>query len=266
MPRSRTSRKTSSNLPEDMPKIKMPFPPEMTAEEFLRNRPLSRAYFRSPNSFFIYRQQFVKQLKLKNYNDQMVKVSKWAGIFWSKEPSNVKEYYKNIEKDIQKLLNEQFKNEQNNPCPIIRPRFIFEYPNNMDDSDNENPSTGVTDVESVANAFTDWPQLGYFSESNSPTIPYYDELSTNFYPSFVPIITVPSASTASSIPSASPAPSASPVSPVSPSYPIFHYGENENIGLESCFTVFDELCYFEDDFSFFTDNTNQLSYFHGMNY
>ncbi|CAG8483258.1 13009_t:CDS:2 [Rhizophagus irregularis] len=79
MPRSPSSKKTSlSNLPEDMPKITMPFPPKMTAEEFLRSRPLSRAYFRSPNSFFIYRQQFVKQLKLENYNDQMVKVSKWA--------------------------------------------------------------------------------------------------------------------------------------------------------------------------------------------
>src|SRR6266496_1378042 len=105
MPPSTNLRKTSlSNLPADVPKIKIPFPPNITPEQFLRERPLSRESFRSPNSFFIYRQQLVKQLKLENYNDQMVKVSRWAGILWSNEPNYVKEHYKNIEKNIQKLL------------------------------------------------------------------------------------------------------------------------------------------------------------------
>src|SRR5579862_6567192 len=105
MPRSNTIRKPLSNHQDDLPKIQVPFPPKMSAEEFIRSRPLSRTYFKSPNSFFIYRQQFVRQLKLENYSDQMVKVSKWASVFWANEPNYVKEYYKNIEKSIQKLLN-----------------------------------------------------------------------------------------------------------------------------------------------------------------
>ncbi|CAB4430912.1 unnamed protein product [Rhizophagus irregularis] len=254
MPRSPSSKKTSlSNLPEDMPKITMPFPPKMTAEEFLRSRPLSRAYFRSPNSFFIYRQQFVKQLKLENYNDQMVKVSKWAGIFWSNEPSNVKEHYKNIEKEIQKLLNEQFKNEQNNPYNII-PRFIFEYQTNVDDNDNnnnnnnENPLTNVTDVGNVADVSSDWSRL---TEFDSQTIPVYDELPTDFYFPFTPISSLPFTSPvsfASPVPSVSPILSASPVSPLSPVFPSYsfnYYDVNENGWcnnyFESCMAKFDEL-------------------------
>ncbi|RIA83796.1 hypothetical protein C1645_880306 [Glomus cerebriforme] len=236
MPRASTLKKTPSNLPADIPKINMPFPPNMTAEEFLRNRPLSRAYFKSPNSFFIYRQQFVKQLKLENYNDQMIKVSKWASIFWSNEPNYVKQFYKDIEKDIQKLLNEQYKNEQNNPCQNICPIFIFEYPNDenkKDDNDNSTDNSFV--ATNVANT-SDWFPIE-FSESssneNSPTIPTYtDELffedSTNFFPSFYPT---------------------SPVSPIYPQYDFYTNNDTlveNNNNIHSYIKLFDELHNIDD--------------------
>src|SRR5436190_9873196 len=129
MPKSTFKKTILSNLPADIPNISMPFPPNITAEEFLRSRPLSRVYFKSPNSFFIYRQQFVKQLKSENYNDQMIKVSKWASVFWSNEPKHVKQHYKNLEKKIQKLLKEQCDRSEYNSCQVICPQFIFEYPN-----------------------------------------------------------------------------------------------------------------------------------------
>lgn len=248
MPRLNASKKNSSsrsNLPADIPKIKMPFPPNMSAEEFLRNRPLSRAYFKPPNSFFIYRQQFVKQLKLENYNDQMIKVSKWASIFWSNEPKNVKQYYKNIEKKIQKLLKEQYDQNLNNPCQMICPKFIFENPNfeNKED-DNNNTSRNINSspfpdqTVNIDLNSSDWLPEAEYSEHSSENSPSYspDELIcnnleelTNLFPSL-------------------------DISP-SPVYPSEEYNTT-SIDLESCFTLFDEMSEINEinNFSFLSDD------------
>ncbi|CAG8667379.1 15337_t:CDS:1 [Funneliformis caledonium] len=211
MPRVNTLSKTSlSNLPSDIPKINMPFPPKITAEEFIRDRPLSRLHFKPPNSFFIYRKLFVRQLKLENYNDKMIRVSKWASWFWSNEPKVVKEYYKNIEKDIQKLLKEKCRN---NSQQSVYPRFIFEYPNKSkkkesDDTLRNNASPEIENSRyfsfSVANhpkefsEFINYDQIiPEFSKSGNddgpltPTYPEEDFISfnleepKNFYPPYI---------------------------------------------------------------------------------
>ncbi|CAI2163739.1 17973_t:CDS:2 [Funneliformis geosporum] len=206
MPRVNTLSKTSlSNLPSDIPKIKMPFPPKITAEEFIRDRPLSRLHFKPPNSFFIYRTLFVKQLKSENYNDRMIRVSKWASWFWSNEPSVVKEYYKNIEKDIQNLLKEKCRNNNNQS---VYPRFIFEYPNkskkesddtlrNNASSDIENSRYFSFNVENVPKEVNYGPIISEFSKpgnENGPVTPTHPgenlisfnlEEQKNFYPPFI---------------------------------------------------------------------------------
>src|SRR5436305_8305810 len=124
-----------------------------------------------------------------NYNNQMIKVSKWASFSWSNEPKNVKQHYKNLEKRIQKLLKEQDQNDCN-PCQLAYTRFIFEY-SNVENKEDNNSSPTVDD-----NNYFDLNSLNLYlpttsSNESSPIIAdeTFDDNLDELTNSYAPFIT-----------------------------------------------------------------------------
>ncbi|CAI2161948.1 3323_t:CDS:2 [Funneliformis geosporum] len=91
------------------PEIKLPWPPAVTAEDFVRSRPKTKIDIKSPNSFFVYRTAFVKQLLIEQHKFKMTQVSKWASSSWKKESKEVKETYKVMAQKIDKEFSEKRK-------------------------------------------------------------------------------------------------------------------------------------------------------------
>lgn len=91
------------------PEIKLPWPPAVTAEDFVRNRPKTKIDIKSPNSFFVYRAAFVKQLLIEQHKFKMTQVSKWASSSWKNESKEVKETYKVMAQKIDKEFQEKRK-------------------------------------------------------------------------------------------------------------------------------------------------------------
>ncbi|RIA82273.1 hypothetical protein C1645_835613, partial [Glomus cerebriforme] len=104
---SRKNNLLSDNEIVPPPKISLPWPPAVTYEDFVRNRPKSKVDVKSPNSFFVYRTAFVKQLLIKQYKFKMTQVSKWVSISWRSEPQKVRNAYKSIAKKIDKKFQER---------------------------------------------------------------------------------------------------------------------------------------------------------------
>jgi len=84
--------------------ITLPFPPVISAQDFLDRRSPDRATAKSPNAFFIYRKDFVNYLQVCNYNLKMRDVSSMAGSSWKVASKEVKDAYKQIARDVEKLL------------------------------------------------------------------------------------------------------------------------------------------------------------------
>ncbi|CAG8445480.1 6181_t:CDS:2 [Rhizophagus irregularis] len=91
------------------PVIKVPCPPIVTCDDFVRNRPKAKVDIKSPNSFFVYRTAFVKQLLSENHKFKMTQVSKWASIYWRKESDKTKMAYKDMAQIIDKEFQERRK-------------------------------------------------------------------------------------------------------------------------------------------------------------
>ncbi|CAB4424431.1 unnamed protein product [Rhizophagus irregularis] len=91
------------------PVIKVPCPPIVTCDDFVRNRPKAKVDIKSPNSFFVYRTAFVKQLLSENHKFKMTQVSKWASIYWRKESNETKMAYKTMAQIIDKEFQERRK-------------------------------------------------------------------------------------------------------------------------------------------------------------
>ncbi|CAG8470718.1 413_t:CDS:1 [Acaulospora morrowiae] len=105
----KTSIKTTNNDFSHL-LIQMPDASEVSIDEFV-NRPHARIRKKSPNSFFIYRRVFVKQLLQNNYKLEMINVSKLASIYWHNEDERVRQEYKRIatmiDQKLQKIREEQ---------------------------------------------------------------------------------------------------------------------------------------------------------------
>ncbi|PKK64901.1 hypothetical protein RhiirC2_85404 [Rhizophagus irregularis] len=112
--RARTVESRKKNLLIDNniqppPVIKVPCPPIVTCDDFVRNRPKAKVDIKSPNSFFVYRTAFVKQLLSENHKFKMTQVSKWASIYWRKESDKTKMAYKDMAQIIDKEFQERRK-------------------------------------------------------------------------------------------------------------------------------------------------------------
>ncbi|GBC00644.1 hypothetical protein RclHR1_03920013 [Rhizophagus clarus] len=87
--------------PED---IKVPFPPQIKAEDILEKRRQNRKSAKSPNAFFIYRIAYLDQIRLHNFRVKMTDMSGLVSASWKKEPSNVKATYKDLARKVERLV------------------------------------------------------------------------------------------------------------------------------------------------------------------
>ncbi|CAG8684649.1 uncharacterized protein OCT59_012542 [Rhizophagus irregularis] len=91
----------------EIPLFKVPFPPELTVEEILSNRSEDRLKSRAPNSYFIYRLAFLKELRKRtNDNVPMTKISSYISSMWFNETTAVRDAYKNLSEQVENRLTE----------------------------------------------------------------------------------------------------------------------------------------------------------------
>ncbi|GBC08272.1 hypothetical protein RclHR1_00080049 [Rhizophagus clarus] len=104
-----------------IPLINVPYPPELTVEEILSRRSDVKLGSRAPNRFFIYRLTYIKELRRRTCkNISMTKISPYISTSWSKEPSEVKDAYKELSELVESQL---VKIRQNFPV-IIHESFL----------------------------------------------------------------------------------------------------------------------------------------------
>jgi hypothetical protein len=105
------------------PNIKVPFPPEITADEVISKRTLEKLSSRPPNKFFIYRLAYLKQFKKEKNVEKvsMTKLSPYISKSWKAEENEVKLEYKRLaniaEEKLQFIRRMNFVNIQENPSP-----------------------------------------------------------------------------------------------------------------------------------------------------
>jgi hypothetical protein len=88
------------------PKIKVPFPPQITPDEVVSKRSLEKLSSRPPNKFFIYRLAYLKEFK-KEYNLEkisMTKLSQYISRSWKAEGTEVKLEYKRLANIVEDKL------------------------------------------------------------------------------------------------------------------------------------------------------------------
>ncbi|CAB4415716.1 unnamed protein product [Rhizophagus irregularis] len=93
------------NDADDVMKISVPYPPQITAEEVL-NRSKAKERKKAPNSFMIYRMAYIKELKTKNLNINQFNASVLAASKWNNESEEIKKVYKGISDKIQSKLDD----------------------------------------------------------------------------------------------------------------------------------------------------------------
>ncbi|CAG8696517.1 9239_t:CDS:1, partial [Acaulospora colombiana] len=98
------------HMTNETPIIRLPWPPSITASDFLSRRKPSQN-LRSPNAFLVYRKAFLDQLSRSNHNLKMTDVSKLVSIYWKNEAKCVKDAYKEIAQEVEKELIENRKKD-----------------------------------------------------------------------------------------------------------------------------------------------------------
>lgn len=88
-----------------LPRIILPFPPNISAYEIAHKRLRSNICSRVPNAFFIYRKVFMDHLLSLDHKFKMTDVSKLASEHWKNESQEVITTYKKISKQVEKELN-----------------------------------------------------------------------------------------------------------------------------------------------------------------
>ena len=91
------------NIPDN---FKVPFPPEINPDEVLNRRTDENLNKKHPNSFFVYRLAYLKELKkhLNIDNVSMNIISPHIGDSWAKESIGVKNMYKQISDQVREQL------------------------------------------------------------------------------------------------------------------------------------------------------------------
>ncbi|CAB4424433.1 unnamed protein product [Rhizophagus irregularis] len=88
-----------------LPRVILPFPPNITAYEIANKRLRSNIRSKAPNAFFIYRKVFMDHLLSLDHKFKMTDVSKLASEHWKHETQEVITTYKKISKQVEKELN-----------------------------------------------------------------------------------------------------------------------------------------------------------------
>ncbi|CAG8459249.1 2514_t:CDS:2 [Diversispora eburnea] len=91
--------KIPSQVINDVPFIKLPFPPTINPRNLISFPKGSSTPSRAPNAFIIYRKLFIQTAKDNGYTLPMTVISTMASKSWEREPEFVKSEYKRIAKD-----------------------------------------------------------------------------------------------------------------------------------------------------------------------
>jgi len=96
---ARPPRRPVSNIP----KITIPYPPEITALELITKAKVKKTATKSPNKFLIYRKAYVKELYALGIQCSMTDISKNIAESWKKEPKYVRDAYREISDEANRL-------------------------------------------------------------------------------------------------------------------------------------------------------------------
>ncbi|CAB4432510.1 unnamed protein product [Rhizophagus irregularis] len=103
-----------SQVPEE-PEVLLPFPPEITAREIISDKKNGKKAKKPPNAFMIYRKVFSRELAKKNLRFQQKKISTLCSISWKREPENVKQGYRRLAHDADKIFLQDLQNNSQLP-------------------------------------------------------------------------------------------------------------------------------------------------------
>ncbi|RIA99545.1 hypothetical protein C1645_730807 [Glomus cerebriforme] len=92
------------------PLIKVPYPIQLTVDEILERRSDDKLKSRPPNSYFLYRMSYLKELRKRvTGNFSMTKLSKNISDSWKEENPCIKQAYKELSNKVGSQLEEKRK-------------------------------------------------------------------------------------------------------------------------------------------------------------
>ncbi|KAF0441071.1 MATA-HMG [Gigaspora margarita] len=98
------SMETFNNLNNmDPTSIQVPFPPRVSVSRLVEKRLQAPAHSKSPNSFFIYRKAFLDEARTHNCKVKMTEISPIISESWKQQPPYVKNVYREIAKEVERL-------------------------------------------------------------------------------------------------------------------------------------------------------------------
>ncbi|CAB4391403.1 unnamed protein product [Rhizophagus irregularis] len=108
------SKNKRSQVPDE-PEVRLPFPPKITAREVISDKKNGKKAKKPPNAFMIYRKVFSRELAKKNLRFQQKKISTLCSISWKQEPENVKQGYRRLAHDADKIFLQDLQNHSQSP-------------------------------------------------------------------------------------------------------------------------------------------------------
>ncbi|CAG8535182.1 4357_t:CDS:1 [Cetraspora pellucida] len=109
----------------DPASIQVPFLPRVSVSRLVEKRLQTPAHSKSPNSFFIYRGAFLDEVRTRNCKVKMTDISPIISASWKRQPLFVKNAYKEIAQEVERLSIEL---RQNAKISAARKRHIVVQP------------------------------------------------------------------------------------------------------------------------------------------
>ncbi|CAG8519871.1 10432_t:CDS:1 [Ambispora leptoticha] len=97
---------TSDTFAENIPAISVPFPPNITSDDYLKRRIDGSLPNKSVNSFMLYRIAFNKEFRTKGLNVRQRILSRQVSDSWQNEPEHVKRMYRHLAIKAQQELDQ----------------------------------------------------------------------------------------------------------------------------------------------------------------
>ncbi|CAG8621675.1 7214_t:CDS:1 [Ambispora leptoticha] len=151
---------------KNIPAISVPFPPNITTEDFLKRRKDGSLPSRSMNSFMLYRAAFNKEIRTKRLCVKQKKLSRRISDSWQNEPEHVKRVYRRLAIRAQQELEQKRNLIGSGPFFVFAAddRFCYSEPFNLD---NINSNENIINDHSPAEAASDSYQITSINNDNN---------------------------------------------------------------------------------------------------
>ncbi|GES99578.1 hypothetical protein GLOIN_2v1541737 [Rhizophagus clarus] len=205
---SQSSSSVGRPISDDNLIISPPFPPNIDPQVLaleLFNKGGKRTK-KMLNEFFLFRKEFVRELKRQNLHPRQTKVSALASTSWHKQKPSVKDEYRRLAREVERLFmierqreaNESSSTDDSVPSPTEPSVNHFQLPLNhlpSDDSlstilNNQNNVRLTTNYQEYPTLYNQYPDRQYIRQTNiAPTSQYRN--FNHYYP-YVDQVVVPS--------------------------------------------------------------------------